>query len=115
MFYIGTGKDDRDTSHTKNKANRNPKKMDKVEEIEAKGFEVMVQRFSTGLNKEQGRYLEALALRSTRLGGRLVNLKEEHPKGSSLDSIEQYMLMGALVLWEGSRTFGRQSSQVGDC
>ena len=72
MFYIGTGKDDRDTSHTKNKANRNPKKMDKVEEIEAKGFEVMVQRFSTGLNKEQGRYLEALALRSTRLGGRLV-------------------------------------------
>ena len=112
LFYIGTGKDDRDSSHTTQQANRNPKKMDLVEDIQAKGCEVMVHRFSRGLNREQGRYLEALALRSTRLGGRLVNLKEERPKGSTQDSIEQQMLMGALVLWEGSRTFGRQSSQV---
>ena len=86
--------------------------MDLVEEIQAKGCEVIVHRFSRGLNKEQGRYLEALALKSTRLGGRLVNLKEERPKESSQVSIEQQMLMGALVLWEGSRTFGRQPSQV---
>ena len=86
--------------------------MDLVEDIQAKGCEVMVHRFSRGLNREQGRYLEALALRSTRLGGRLVNLKEEKPGKIISDSIELQMAMGAQVLWEGSRTFGRQSSQV---
>ena len=112
MIYIGTGKDDRDISHMSNHANRNPKKMDRIEEIKAKGFEVIVHRFSRGLNRKQGQYLEALALRSTRLGGRLVNLKEEKPGKIISDSIELQMAMGAQVLWEGSRTFGRQSSQV---
>ena len=112
LIYIGTGKDDRDISHMSNHANRNPKKMDRIEEIKAKGFEVIVHRFSRGLNRKQGQYLEALALRSTRLGGRLVNLKEEKPGKIISDSIELQMAMGAQVLWEGSRTFGRQSSQV---
>ena len=65
-------------------------------------------RFQTKCKAEPQR----MALRSTRLGGRLVNLKEEKPGKIISDSIEVQMAMGAQVLWEGSRTFGRQSSQV---
>ena len=36
-----------------------------------------VHKFAMGISKDQARYLEALALRATRLGGNLANLKEE--------------------------------------
>ena len=56
----------------------------------------------------QGRYLEALALRATRLTGNITNLKEEKPKSEIKVSLLGQQLMGTQVLWEASRTFGQQ-------
>ena len=39
--------------------------------------QLQVHKFAMGISKDQARYLEALALRATRLGGNLANLKEE--------------------------------------
>ena len=42
-----------------------------------------VHKFAMGISKDQARYLEALALRATRLGGNLANLKEEKVGGKT--------------------------------
>ena len=123
MFYIGFGKDDRDQSHLKNNATKNPRKMDVLAKIKEKGCEVHIHRFSIGVNRDQGKYLEALSLRATRLGGNITNLKEEKPRDhvpggtkvrvedlKATTSLEQ--LLGTLVLWEASRTFGKEQEGV---
>ena len=65
------------------------KKQDKIEAVQRRGGAVevalkisvftfvQVHKFAMGISKDQARYLEALALRATRLGGNLANLKEE--------------------------------------
>ena len=114
LFYIGFGKDDRDLTHfSRTQATRNPKKMDRIEDIQEAGREVYIHRFSRGLNRDQGRYLEALALRATRLGGHLTNLKEERPRGGDPGApAALHQLMGTQVLWEASRTFGQQGEDI---
>ena len=107
LFYIGFGKDERDASHLTKQATRNPKKMDRIDEIQRRGGEVLVHRWARGVNRVQGRYVEALALRATRLAGNLTNLKEEKPRGAEGETPELHRLMGTVVLWEAARSFGQ--------
>ena len=59
------------------KVGGNPRKQDRIEAVQRRGGAVEVHKFAMGISKDQARYLEALALRATRLGGNVTNLKEE--------------------------------------
>jgi hypothetical protein len=115
LFYIGKGKRSRDSEHLTEKCRDglqggNPKKQDRIERVERRGGEVVIHRFLEGINRDQSRFLEALALRATRLAGNVANLKEEKVRGAAggADSTPfAQQLAGTLVLWEASLTLGR--------
>ena len=86
LFYIGHGCGDRNIAHLTHsykggKVGGNPRKQDRIEAVQRRGGAVEVHKFAMGISKDQARYLEALALRATRLGGNVTNLKEEKVRG----------------------------------
>ena len=86
LFYIGHGCGARNIAHLTDaykggKVGGNPRKQDRIEAVQRRGGRVEVHKFAMGISKDQARYLEALALRATRLGGNVTNLKEEKVRG----------------------------------
>ena len=86
LFYIGHGCGLRNIAHLTDpykggKVGGNPRKQDRIEAVQRRGGAVEVHKFAMGISKDQARYLEALALRATRLGGNVTNLKEEKVRG----------------------------------
>ena len=82
LFYIGHGCGARNVAHLTEaykggRVGGNPRKQDRIEAVQRRGGTVEVHKFAMGISKDQARYLEALALRATRLGGNVTNLKEE--------------------------------------
>ena len=91
LFYIGHGCGDRNMAHLTNTYQGgdggNPRKQDKIEAVQRRGGTVEVHKFAMGISKDQARYLEALALRATRLGGNVTNLKEEKVRHESASAM----------------------------
>ena len=114
MFYIGNGTGRREAMHLTEVyrlglQGGNPRKQDAIEGVVRRGAAVEIHQWAAGAGKQQARYLEALALRATRLAGNVTNLKEEKvrvPPGCRGMTPFAQQLAGTLVLWEMSATLG---------
>merc|ERR1719319_1226432 len=110
LIYIGHGKGKRDSQHLNLNLpyikGSNPCKFDRIKALRAAGSEVVIHRVADGLTKDQAKYIEAIALRATRLGGNLREEKVRLARGSTAMLPFAQQLAGTMVLWEASKSLG---------